>query len=42
MLVLELLQLDSAALQALLALGQSGPKLLHLKGELLPAKAQKQ
>ena len=42
MFVLELLQLSSAALQALLALGEPGPKLLHLRGKLLPARAQKQ
>lgn len=35
---LELLQLGAAALEALLALGQPGPQLIELRGQLLPAR----
>lgn len=38
---LELLQLCCAALEALVALCQLGPQLLHLRGQLLPARHTK-
>lgn len=41
MLGLELLQLCRAALQALLALRQSDPQLLYLRGQLLPERDAK-